>query len=83
MLWVGDKGDIDLILTDLQMPEMQGDELIKYAKEAGFSSRTILMTASDVCDTEPVADAFLQKPFTKQQLFVVIKRLFPEWSELS
>ena len=36
MLWLQDSHLPDLIITDLEMPKMDGLELIKRIKESGF-----------------------------------------------
>ena len=63
----------DLVLTDLQMPEMDGIELTKKVKEEHPDVRIILMSGGLSEPKGHVADAFLKKPFAKPALLETIK----------
>lgn len=54
--------DIDLILLDLQMPEMDGYEVMKWLKEKGISIPTIAFTANMLATEE--RKELLQMGFT-------------------
>ena len=62
------KGKIDLVLTDVVMPEMSGPEVKRRLAEAGHAARVLFMSGySDDAILNGVLEigvAFLQKPFT-------------------
>jgi len=75
-----DNQKVDLIISDWQLPGMNGESLLKYtlnsAPECGF----ILITAhSDASHAINViragADDYLPKPFDKQSLLFTVKKL--------
>lgn len=56
------QGGIDLVLTDLIMPAMDGNELIRRMKDINPEIRTILISGSvQAYDASYRADAFLPK----------------------
>ena len=56
------KGGIDLVLTDLLMPEMDGAKLVEEIKNASPQTPAILLSGKvRICDRETRADAFLTK----------------------
>lgn len=56
------KGGIDLLLTDLVMPEVDGNELIRRAKEVSPFTPAILFSGhTKFCAGETHADLFLPK----------------------
>ncbi|MCB0195874.1 MAG: response regulator [Anaerolineae bacterium] len=64
----------DLILTDYDMPDMDGLELAKKVRQILPDARIVLMSASDFCrfcdDVEKMnIDGYLKKPFNVDQLF--------------
>jgi len=71
----------DTILLDLQMPEMDGYETIRYLKHDPTTAHipVIIITATDVASKDRVrsldlgADAFLQKPISSHELVAHIK----------
>ena len=76
------KREIELIITDLMMPEMDGIELCKHVKNNIETSHipVIILTAkatmeSKIEGTEIGADAYLEKPFSFEYLSVLIKNL--------
>ena len=76
------KGDYDLIVSDIMMPNMNGTHLCKKIKSNFKTSHihVILLTAkSDVTSKmegyETGADSYLTKPFLPQHLIQVIKNL--------
>lgn len=76
-----DKGKPELILLDLLLPKMQGDELCKKLKsDIKFKDiPIILFTASAVRVPEKVeemgADDYIVKPFESENLLFKIKKL--------
>lgn len=70
---------IDLVLSDIQMPHMNGVELTRYVKESN-PVPVVLMTAfSDLVESKQAAelgaDAFFAKPFDSGELFETLGRL--------
>jgi CheY-like chemotaxis protein len=63
------RGKIDLVLTDVVMPEMSGREVERRLAEAGHAARVLFMSgySDDAVLRHGVLEtgvAFLQKPFT-------------------
>jgi two-component system, chemotaxis family, chemotaxis protein CheY len=79
-LQVAENNRIDLLLTDVEMPGIDGLELIRILKDRGLVARTLIVTGNAGRVPEPTA-AFggalplLAKPFTPQQLVVRIRAL--------
>jgi Response regulators consisting of a CheY-like receiver domain and a winged-helix DNA-binding domain len=73
--------DIDLLLTDLHMPQISGLELISYVRNEMKSHMPIVMlTRVGLEDTvlhafELGADDYITKPFSPEELSLRIKRL--------
>lgn len=75
--------EVDLVLLDIDMPEMNGMETFRNMKKAGIKTPVIFLTASGL--EEDVVDAinlgavnYLKKPFRPQEL---IKRVSQELDE--
>lgn len=65
--------DFDLIITDLKMPRISGEEVVKFAIEKDPSYKVIVISGYSSLFTasksiENGACAFLSKPFSIQQL---------------
>lgn len=80
---------IDIVLTDVQMPEMDGVELLKAIRSQG-SLPVVLMTGiSNIMETAEAhrlgANDFIPKPFERAELVSVLNRALagPARSELS
>ena len=70
----GDK-DIDLVITDLVMPAMSGRELVEHLRKLSPNIR-VLCTSGYVPAPAQIDDsAYLQKPFTSQELLVKVKQV--------
>lgn len=73
----------DLMITDLNMPGMNGIELIKQARQAGlrFTPMLMLTTESEESKRQEAraagATGWLVKPVQGDQLMQVIKKLLP------
>ncbi|MEK6775550.1 MAG: sigma-54 dependent transcriptional regulator [bacterium] len=68
---------VDLILTDLQMPEMDGIDLLREIKEEG--APVIIMTAYGTIERAVEAMKlgaldFITKPFDTEHLLIIVKR---------
>lgn len=75
-------GHLDLIITDLHMPEVNGIELIKVVRENPTYQYTpvLLLTTESQASMRQDAKAagatgWLVKPFEKQKLLAVIKKV--------
>lgn len=80
-------GDFDLILMDVQMPEMDGLDatrsIRKYEQFTGKHIPIIAMTAHAFKKDEEIClnagmDAYVSKPISKSLLFETIRKLFSE-----
>lgn len=75
----------DLIITDIQMPKMDGFELLKEVRSKGFTKHTpIIMLSGNTESKERIkcyklgAQDYLSKPFNPEELKeITIKNLFP------
>lgn len=80
--WLQSGNIPDIILTDLQMPIMDGMELIKRIKESGyFNDIPIIVLSSQESSSVRVdclklgAADFMMKPFNPEELLIRIERL--------
>ncbi len=69
----------DLILMDIQMPEVDGFEATAALRDAGWSGPIIALTAHAMADTRERClaqgcDDFITKPISRAQLFEAIAR---------
>ncbi len=82
-----EKNNYDLILMDIQMPEMDGISATKYIRQMADTNKALIpviaLTAnalkgdSDIYLAAGMND-YLSKPFTEESLFNVIKRNLPQ-----
>ncbi len=68
---------IDLVLTDVIMPEKSGPELVKLIEEGNFKTRFVFMSgySGDMVKRYGLSiqkHSFLEKPFTKRSLLVKV-----------
>ena len=77
-----EKTQPSLIILDNKLPDGYGVDFISYIKKHYPDIKIIMITGFDgsVKDVamENGADSFLEKPFTKQQLFDCIQQLLPQ-----
>ncbi len=78
--------EIDLIISDLKMPRMNGFELLKIVKQKHPNTVLIMMTAFG--DTYTIKDAlllgadeYITKPFKSFEISLVVERAY--WRLLS
>jgi CheY-like chemotaxis protein len=65
---------VDLVITDLVMPVMSGRELIEHIRKLSPGTR-IICTSGYVWPAGQESDgAYLQKPFTSQELLLKVKQ---------
>jgi len=80
--WLQEGNIPDLILTDLQMPNMDGFELISRVKESGFfRDIPIVVLSSKDSSADRIkclkmgAEDYLVKPFNPEELLIRIERI--------
>lgn len=71
----------EVIITDVRMPDMNGIELLRAAREILPDIGVILMTAFATVETAREAfklgaDDFIQKPFDVEELKIIVKKAF-------
>ncbi|MDH8677516.1 sigma-54 dependent transcriptional regulator [Fusibacter bizertensis] len=71
---------IDLVLTDIKMPDMDGIELLKYIKKIDSSIEVIVMTAFATVDTainalKLGAKDYIRKPFDIDEVISAVKKV--------
>ena len=74
-----DVNPIDLVITDLRMPKVDGLDLVRYVRENFKDMETIMITGfpsieSAVESVNLGAKEYLTKPFTDQELFAAVRR---------
>ncbi len=76
--------DTDLLIVDINMPHMSGIEFIKKVKEQeAYSNIPIIIVSTrkredDAKDALPLAQGNLVKPFTSNEVHILIESLFPQ-----
>ena len=80
--WLQQGNIPDLILTDLQMPNMDGIELIKKIKESGyFSDIPVIVLSSKDSSKDRIeclklgAEDYMMKPFNPEELLIRIEKV--------
>jgi len=71
---------VDMILTDIYMPEMNGLELLKQLRDQGSTLPVVLITGYDADDARQAAEtyrasALLLKPFRLVQLKQILDKI--------
>ncbi|MEW5736456.1 MAG: sigma-54 dependent transcriptional regulator [Thermodesulfobacteriota bacterium] len=78
-LMILDESDVDLVLTDMKMPGMDGLELMARIKERHPDLPVIMMTAYGTVEKgleamDKGAFSYIWKPFQNEQLILFVKR---------
>ena len=76
---------VDLVITDILMPEIEGIELIRHIKEAHPTVRVIAISGGGQSRNPDFlrfaqrlgADATLPKPFRREELLAVVAKILP------
>ena len=83
-----DNEDVNLIITDVMMPQMDGFELCKFLKaRKNYSHIPIVMlsaksdTASKISGLDAGADAYIEKPFSSDYLMAQIATILENRSQ--
>jgi len=79
-------GDFDLILMDIQMPNMNGHEATRALREKGLATPIVALTAhamkgDDKKCIESGCDDYLSKPIDRQKLLDVISKYLPSQAQ--
>jgi DNA-binding response OmpR family regulator len=82
LTWLQEGNVPDLILTDLQMPNLDGIELIKRLKESGyFKDIPVIVLSSKEGSEDRIkclrlgAEDYMVKPFNPEELLVRIEKI--------
>ncbi len=71
--------EVDVLITDLNMPIMQGNQLAKALRELKPALNLVYITGLDKTeDYQPVPSAILEKPFPSVKLLEVLRDVLPE-----
>ncbi len=80
--WLQEGNIPDLIISDIKMPEMRGDEFLHYLKSNDlFKSIHVIMLSGEDSTSERIrllsegADDYIMKPFNPLELKVRIKKI--------
>jgi len=74
----------DILILDVQLPDVSGMDILKEVTEAGLPTRTIVITSETELDyaveaTKHGAFDFIEKPFTKDRLLVTVTNALREF----
>lgn len=75
-----DRQYVDLIVTDIMMPEMNGYELIQELREANYNTPILIITAKEDIEDKRIgfslgADDYMVKPINIDELIMRVKSL--------
>ena len=78
-----EKEPVNLVITDLRMPEMSGMELMEHIRARGLPCRLVLMTAYGNAEIEAAgyrlgACRYISKPFSLQELIETVNAALEE-----
>jgi len=78
-LQIFDSADVDLVLTDMKMPEMSGIELLEKIKERNPDIPVIMMTAHGTVEKaveamQKDAYTYILKPFDNDRMIMHVKK---------
>jgi two-component system response regulator HydG len=75
-----EKSSVDLVITDIKMPQVSGLELLKYVKENVKSTEIMIITGypsikDAVNAVKDGAEDYLAKPFTDEELLSAVSKM--------
>jgi two-component system response regulator PilR (NtrC family) len=78
-----EEGPVDLVISDIRMPEMDGLTLLREVRRVAPETSVLMMTAFGSIDTavqaiKAGAYDYLTKPFKNDELIVVVRRAMEE-----
>lgn len=85
-----EQNPVSIVVTDVKMPRMNGDQINMRVKQMGRGIRTIMITGNMsytkamTCFNDG-ADAFIQKPFDQKQIRTTFRRVLDcieAWEEV-
>ena len=86
--WLEEGNDPSLIISDLQMPYLDGQIFVRNLKISGFYGKTPIIVLSgadnleeEVNDMPFIIDSFLQKPFNPASLKAAISKALHIYDE--
>lgn len=74
---------IDLLLTDIEMPEMRGDELAGWFRAAHGGTQILFMSSQRTAREALGPAHFLQKPFRAEALLSKVHEILDQPSAIS
>ncbi len=82
-VWELHDGPIDLVLTDVVMPNMSGPELIETLTESGFAPRVLFMSGYTRIDPKRMekfddSASLIEKPFSPARLMERVREILDE-----
>ena len=79
---LGEYADIDLILLDINMPNMNGLEFLeKIKRDAALADIPVIIVSTEGKEEDTIrgleagAAAYIKKPFRSEEILVIIERL--------
>lgn len=79
-LWMAQNHPYDVIVLDIMLPKIDGSEVMKRLRRAGFKMPILLLTAKDTVEDRVAgldlgADDYLTKPFAFAELLARVRAL--------
>ncbi len=80
--WIAEQA-VDLVITDMHMPDMDGQEFAQILRQRALPTKIVLVTSGTMPagDAGKVFDARLLKPYRQSQLFNALTRVLSDGAE--